>query len=772
MEKDPKTEVTAVTLPMQPLVNICVFPNTIIHYDAVRKKSVRALETAMLGDRRVFVCMQIRQEMDDPDRDNLHSIGTIVKIKQLLKMPNDAVRVLVEGICRARLLNIEGTDPYYTATVLEEYDEPVDEEEQAAELRVCREEFQHYAHHANLSKETQDAMLRIQDCGRLADSIASNILSSLEDKQEILSQLNPVKRIETLSGILHRETEIRSLEGEIRSRVKQQIEKSQREYYLHEQIRVIQEELGDKQATDTEDLEKTLRELPLNEEAREKTDKELERLRMLNPASPEVSVSRTYLETIASLPWGVYTQDEIDSDRTRAILDEDHYGLDKVKDRIVEYLAVRALTQSMKGPILCFVGPPGTGKTSIARSIARALGRKFVRMSLGGVHDEAEIRGHRRTYIGAIPGNIISSIKQAGSMNPVMLFDEIDKMSSDFRGDPASAMLEVLDSEQNSTFRDHYLDIPFDLSRVLFIMTANTMDTIPRPLMDRMEIIEVTGYTDEEKTQIVKRHILPKQIKENGLKPGFLKMEEDTIKDMINYYTRESGVREIERVIGALCRKTAILALKGRRSVKVQSKDLVKYLGKHRFHYDLAQTAPEIGVVNGLAYTTVGGVTLQVEALPVSGNGALLLTGSLGDVMKESANAGVTYIRAHAEELGIEKDFHSHTDVHVHVPEGATPKDGPSAGITIATAVVSALAKKPVKQDIAMTGEITLRGRVLPIGGLKEKSLAAYRAGMKMVLFPKDNEPDLEDIPATVRKKMKFVPVSTLDEVLSHVLVG
>ncbi|HIU25946.1 MAG TPA: endopeptidase La, partial [Candidatus Copromorpha excrementigallinarum] len=613
-----------------------------------------------------------------------------------------------------------------------------------------------------------------EEPGRMADMIASHLEIRLEDKQVLLETLDPKERLEKLNGILIKEIEILNIEQDISSKVKSQINKNQREYYLREQMRAIQEELGV-----TEDVEdevagfmEQLEELSLEEKTRDKIEKEIKRFSKMQPASAEATVSRNYIETVLALPWNKSSEENIDLNRAEEILNEDHYGLDKVKERVLEYLAVIQLSRSLKGPILCLVGPPGVGKTSIAKSIARSVGREFVRMSLGGVRDEAEIRGHRRTYIGAIPGRIISSIKDSGTNNPVFLFDEVDKIGADYKGDPASALLEVLDPEQNKDFTDHYLEVPFDLSKVMFITTANTTDTIPRPLLDRMEVIEVSGYTEEEKLNIAMKYLVPKQIKENGLTKGSISFTKQGIKSIINYYTRESGVRNLEREIGNICRKVAKNIVCGETDkVSVSAKKVTEFLGKKRFRFDIIKGEKEVGVTTGLAWTIVGGDTLFIETTAVPGTGKLVLTGQLGDVMQESAKAGVSYIRSVASKLKIDPDFYKKYDLHIHIPEGATPKDGPSAGVTMCTAIISTLTGIPARKDVAMTGEITLRGKVLPVGGIREKVMAAHRAGIRKVLLPKDNEADINDIPEGVRNEMEFVLIKNVNDALKQVLV-
>jgi len=634
--------------------------------------------------------------------------------------------------------------------------------------------FEEYVKLSN--KITADSVVNIMsndDVNQISDLIAASIVLKIEDKQKLLSEFNPVKRLEKLLELLVREIQILEVEKDINIKVRKQIDKMQKEYYLREQLKAIQNELGDKDGITGEinEYKKKMTKANLPEEAEKKVLKELDRLAKMPSGSAEGSVIRTYLDWILDLPWNKKTEEVIDLEKATKILDEDHYGLEKVKERIIEYLAVRKIKNDLKGPILCLVGPPGVGKTSIARSVAKALNRNYVRMSLGGVRDEAEIRGHRRTYVGAMPGRIIAALKQAGSKNPLILLDEIDKMSSDFRGDPASAMLEVLDGEQNFAFRDHYIELPFDLSDVLFLTTANTLDTIPRPLLDRMEVISISGYTEEEKFNIAVRHLIPKQVEAHGLKKGNLRIDDQAVRDVINYYTREAGVRNLEREIGTICRKAVKnLLSSGKKYVKITSANLEKYLGKKKYRYDMANERDEVGIARGLAWTPVGGDTLSVEVTIMSGNGKLELTGQLGDVMKESAKTGMSYIRSRAEDFNIDKDFHTKYDIHIHVPEGAIPKDGPSAGITMVTAMVSALTGIPVKKNVAMTGEVTLRGRVLPIGGLKEKVLAAHRAGIDTVIIPEDNRKDIEDIPENVRRGIRFVPVMTMDEVLATAL--
>lgn len=656
---------------------------------------------------------------------------------------------------------------------LPKVEEAEDETEMTALVRTAKKYFEEYAGNGQrVSDATTQSIREVEEPDHLADVIAANILTKLEDRQRVLEELNVKNRLETLCTILLREIELADVEQKVQSRVKHQVERNQKDYYLREQIRAIQTELGDGDGIEVEELRAKAEKLPMNEEARQRVNKEIDRLSRMAPGTPEIGMSRTYIEWILDLPWGKETIDNLDLKRARKLLAKNHYGLEKVKERIIEYLAVLRMKQNMRGPILCFVGPPGVGKTSIVRAVAEAMGRKFVQVSLGGVQDEAEIRGHRRTYIGAIPGRIISGMKQAGTMNPVFLFDEIDKMSNDYRGDPASAMLEVLDAEQNAEFRDHYLDLPFDLSRVMFITTANSMDTIPAPLLDRMEIIEVPSYTEEEKLQIAKRHLLPKQVEMHGLTDGSVKMTDRVMRQLIEGYTREAGVRTLERTVAKVVRKAAVTMLdEGIETVSVTDKQLRTYLGIPRYMREAPEKEPRVGIVNGLAYTTVGGEMLEVECLTMPGKGNLRLTGKLGDVMKESAEAAFSYIRAHGKELGLTDNFYQEKDIHIHVPEGAVPKDGPSAGVTMATALASVLTGIPVRNDVAMTGEITLRGRVLPIGGLKEKSLAAYRAGIKTLIIPKENEKDLEEIPAHVLSQFHVVCVENIEQVLENALV-
>lgn len=764
-------------IPCLPLRGLTVFPYMVLHFDVGRQKSIAALEEAMVNDQELLLVAQKDAKMDEPGFDDIYHVGTVSKIKQLLKLPGDTIRVLVEGLKRGRIVECISTDPYFEVEIeeIEENDPEPGNLEQEALMRSVLDIFEDYVKLGNrVSPDTLISVNAVEKPGQLADIIAANVLVKIEDKQSILEAFDPQDRLEKLYGILTREIQILEIERKINQRVKKQIDKLQREYYLREQLKAIQKELGEKDGIgeEVEEYRRKIEEAQLPEEAYEKAMKELDRLYRMPPGSPEIGIIRTYLDWLVELPWNVETEDNTDIKKAAKILDEDHYGLEKVKERVLEYLAVHQLTQQMKGPILCFVGPPGVGKTSIARSIARALNRKFVRMSLGGVRDEAEIRGHRRTYVGAIPGRIIASIRQAGTKNPVFLFDEIDKMSSDFRGDPASAMLEVLDPEQNFAFRDHYLEVPFDLSKVMFLTTANTLETIPRPLLDRMEVIHISGYTEEEKLHIASRYLIPKQVKEHGLKEGSVQIPERAISDIINYYTREAGVRNLERQIATICRKAARKILEtGQQCVRITSGNLKHYLGVPIYRYEKAGQHDQAGIVTGLAWTAVGGETLLVEAVHMPGTGKLVLTGQLGDVMKESAQAGFSYIRAKARDFGIDPNFYNNTDIHVHIPEGAIPKDGPSAGITMTTAIISALTGIPARSDVAMTGEITLRGRVLPIGGLKEKVLAAHRAGITKVIIPAENEKDLKEIPENVKRKVKIVLVEHMDQVLEHALV-
>jgi ATP-dependent Lon protease len=760
--------------PLLPLRGMTIFPYMVMHFDVGRGKSIAALEEAMVDDQMIFLVSQKDASMGEPKEEDIYTVGTISRVKQLLKLPGDTIRVLVEGVRRAKILEYTQEEPYFQVTLEEDAgDYYNDELEMEALTRSISEAFAEYARLSRkVSAETLASLGEVEDPGQYADIVAANILVKERDKQEVLECMNPALRMEKLLDILDREMEIQKIENKISSRVKNQIDKSQKEYYLREQIKAIQKELGDKDAADEiQELRERVENTPLSDEAREKANKELDRLARMAPSSAETAVSRNYIDWILDLPWGKQTQDDMSIQNARAVLDEDHFGLDKVKQRILEYLAVRQLKKDMRGSVLCFIGPPGVGKTSIARSIARAMGRKFVQMSLGGVRDEAEIRGHRRTYIGAIPGRIISGMKHAGSMNPLFLFDEIDKMSNDFRGDPASAMLEVLDTEQNHEFRDHYMEMAFDLSQVMFITTANSADTIPRALYDRMEIIEVSSYTEEEKLGIAREHLLPKQIMEHGLVEKSVRIPEKVMRSIISQYTREAGVRTLERTLSTICRKAAIEVVEGKKSVLVTGKSLKKYLGTPRFRRNIAEQKDQVGVVTGLAWTPVGGDTLSIEVTHMPGSGTLELTGKLGDVMKESARAGHSYIRANGEALGIGPDFYKEKDIHIHIPEGAIAKDGPSAGISMATAMVSALNGRQVRKDVAMTGEITLRGRVLPIGGVKEKVLAAHRAGISTIILPAENEQDLGDLPTNVRSKLRFVLVEDISEVLREALV-
>ena len=776
----PRRKKNTLRLPLIPLRGLMVFPHMVLHFDVGRARSVAALEQAMMEDQQVFLVAQSDGDVEEPTVDELCRVGTVAAIKQVLNLPGDTIRVLVEGEQRAFLRAITQEDPYWIADVEVPAQELPDTPETEAMVRATHDLFEEYARASmRVSVETLRSVSEVDRPDQLADIIAANVLTRVEDRQAILEEIDVEKRLEKLCEILIRETELAGIEKQVQSRLKKQIDKNQKDYYLREQIKAIQEELGDKDETYVEDLRKKVADTPMNDEAREKANKELDRLSRMAPGTPEIGVSRTYVEWILDLPWGKLTTDNLDLKRARRILDEDHYAMEKVKERVIEYLAVRRMKEKntedgvLKGPILCFVGPPGVGKTSIVKGIAKAVGRKFVQMSLGGVRDEAEIRGHRRTYVGAIPGRIIEGMKRAGTMNPVFLFDEIDKMSHDFRGDPASAMLEVLDAEQNFAFRDHYMELPFDLSKVMFITTANTMDTIPGPLLDRMEVIEVPSYTEEEKLHIAKKHLLAKQTAEHGLPPKSVKISDAAMKHIIEGYTREAGVRTLSRTIARVVRKAAVEMLdEDKETVSVTPQVVEKYLGAPRFLREAPEKEPLVGIVNGLAYTTVGGETLAVECATMEGTGQVKLTGQLGDVMKESAMAALSWVRAHAKEFDLQPEFHKNLDIHIHVPEGAVPKDGPSAGVTMATALVSALTGRKVRQDVAMTGEITLRGRVLPIGGVKEKLLAAYRAGIKTILLPKENQKDLEDVPEHVRKEFEIILTENIQDVLNVALMA
>ena len=762
-------------LPLLPLRGLTVFPFMTLYFDVGRQKSIKALEEAMINDQLIFLVAQKDASSDSPDVDDIYSIGTISKVKQLLKLQGDTIRVLVEGISRAEIKNVVQKEPFFSVEVLEpEIDEKFDTNEIEALKRRLVSMFEGYVKLSG--KVSPDAALTVSDIdniSQISDIIANNIPLKLEQKQQILSEFHPLRRIEKLLQILYQETEILEIEKDINSKVRKQIDKVQKEYYLREQMKAIQTELGDKEGVtgEVEEYKSRIQEAGFPEDVEKKVLKELDRLLKTPQGSAEGSVIRTYIDWIFDLPWSKTTDEIIDLGYAEEVLDQDHYGLIKVKERIIEYLAVQKLKNSLKGPILCLVGPPGVGKTSIAKSIAKALNRNYVRISLGGVKDESEIRGHRRTYVGSMPGRLIAALKQAGSNNPLILLDEIDKMGSDFRGDPASAMLEVLDSEQNFAFRDHYLELPFSLSNVLFLTTANSLDTVPRPLLDRMEVLELSSYTEEDKANIAMKYLLPKQIELHGLTSRNLKIDEETIRDVINFYTKEAGVRNLEREIGAICRKVAkAIVSENRRTITISRSNLDKYLGIKKFRFDYANEHDEIGIATGLAWTSVGGVTLSIEVNIMPGNGKLELTGHLGDVMKESAKAAISFIRSVCKELKISEDFYEKNDIHIHVPEGATPKDGPSAGITLATAMVSALSGVPVDRKVAMTGEITLRGRVLPIGGLKEKVLAAHRAGIETVIIPIDNKKDIDDIPENVRKSLKFICASDMKTVLKNAL--
>jgi ATP-dependent Lon protease len=763
-------------LPLIPIRGIGIFPDTVIHFDIGREKSINALEEAMLEDSDIFLTVQKEADIDSPKEDDFYEVGVICKIKQMIKMPGDNIRVLVEGIRRAKIVSITQEEPYFEV-VLDEYiynfELPLDDSMEAM-VRLTMDNFEEYSSvYPKISPDAAITLKEIKNPDKLADVVSSYIYLKPEQKQSLLEVFDPYKRLEAINSILAKEIKVLQIESEISEVVKKQVSEFQRDYYLKEQLRAIQKELGEDESVEFEVDEylKKIEEARMPKEVKEKAEKEVGKLLKISSSSPDAGVIRTYVDWLIDMPWDKKTKDNTDLKKARAILTEDHYGLEEVKERILEYLAVKLINKNMKGPILCFVGPPGVGKTSIAKSIARAMNRKYVRISLGGVRDEAEIRGHRRTYIGAIPGRIISSIAKAKVNNPVFLLDEIDKLSSDFKGDPASALLEALDPEQHSTFTDHYIEAPFSLENVMFITTANSTSTIPEPLLDRMEVIEISGYTDVEKRNIAMKYLVKKQVSEHGLKDKQVKISENAIDEIIERYTRESGVRNLERNIGKLVRKSAVqIAEKKKKTVTINSLNLKNYLGIPKYDYDLAYENDQVGVVTGLAWTQVGGETLFIEVNTMKGDGKLQLTGQLGDVMKESAMAALSYIKANAEKFNIDYTIFKETDIHVHVPEGAIPKDGPSAGITMATALISALTKKPVRKDVAMTGEITITGRVLPIGGLKEKLLAAKRAGIKKVVICSKNKADVSKIDNKILRSMEIVYADRIEDVVKEAL--
>ena len=763
-------------LPMVPLRGLTIMPGMIVHFDVSRESSIQAVQEAMAEEQKIFLVSQKSIETEKPTQEDVFEIGTIAIVKQIMKLPKQIMRVLVEGEVRGRLINMSDDAPYLQAEVeIIEDDEAMPETlDDQAMLRGLKDIFVEYAaKNGKFSKESIGGILEIQDVKKLVDEIAANVPLPYMELQDILNQTEFEQRYETLCFKLVNEIQIIAIKDEIRAKVKERVDKHQREYILREQLKLIREELGeDSTISDAEEFESATKKLNAPKEVKEKLFKEIKRFKSSMNSPAEIGVIRTYIETLLEMPWNKTVKENTDLAYAEKILDTDHYGLEQVKERVLEFLAVRTLTKKGESPILCLVGPPGTGKTSIARSLARALQKPYVRISLGGVRDEAEIRGHRRTYVGAMPGRIANGLKTAGVKNPVMLLDEIDKVSSDYKGDTFSALLEVLDSEQNSKFQDHYMEVPLDLSEVLFIATANSLQTIPRPLLDRMEIIEISSYTENEKLHIAEEHLIPKQLEKHGLTSDTLSISKRAIWKIAENYTKEAGVRQMEREIGNICRKTAKEILTtDKKKISVTEKNLHKYLGKEKYKYQMANPVDEVGIMRGLAWTSVGGDTLQIEVNVMPGKGEIALTGQLGDVMKESAGAGISYIRSVSEKYEIAADFFEKHDIHVHIPEGAVPKDGPSAGITMATAILSAITARKVRADLAMTGEITLRGRVLPIGGLKEKLLAAKNAGIKTVLVPKENQVDVEELSSEITKGLEIIPVESMDEVLKEALV-
>jgi ATP-dependent Lon protease len=762
-------------LPILPLRDIVVFPHRIVPLFVGREKSVAALEAAMASDKELFLVAQLDPGEDDPDRDALYDLGVVATAMQLLKLPDGTVRVLVEGVKRARLVDLVPRDGFTAAEIEDVDEEPAEGPEAQALMRSVIDQFENYAKlNKRLPPETGIQLGEIEEPSGLADAVASNLSIKVADKQALLGELNPARRLEMVFAFMEGELGVLQVEKKIRSRVKRQMEKTQREYYLNEQLKAIQRELGnegEEGGDELQELAEKIRKTRLSKEARARANAELKKLRAMAPMSAEATVARNYLDVLLGLPWGKKSKLKKDIAEAQHVLDEDHYGLEKVKDRIVEYLAVQARTNKLKGPILCLVGPPGVGKTSLGRSIARATGREFVRQSLGGVRDEAEIRGHRRTYIGSLPGKIISNLKKAGTSNPLFLLDEIDKLGQDFRGDPASALLEVLDPEQNSKFQDHYLELDYDLSDVMFVTTANSLD-MPQPLMDRMEIIRLEGYTEDEKVQIAKQHLIPKQMDAHGLKPEELTFGDEALRSIIRHYTREAGVRTLERELAKVARKSLRQILERKvETVELAPDNVGDFLGVRKYRYGMGEEEDQIGAVTGLAWTEVGGELLTIEAVTVPGKGQIKTTGKLGEVMQESIQAAMSFVKARAPAYGVKPSIFARKDIHVHLPEGAVPKDGPSAGIGMVTAMISTLSGTAVRRDVAMTGEVTLRGRVLPIGGLKEKLLAALRGGITTVLIPRENEKDLVELPATLRDGLDIIPVDHVDEVLARALV-
>ncbi len=761
-------------LPLLPLRDIVVFPNMIVPLFVGREKSVVALEQAMASDKRIFLLTQLDPAEDDPNADDLYDLGVIANVLQLLKLPDGTVRVLVEGIERASMVGLEEADSTMIADIVVREELPSDGAEVQALMRSVVEQFENYGKlNRKVANETPVQLGEIEDAAKLADAVAANLGIKVSDRQAILIEPNPVKRLEMVFAFMEAELGVLQVEKKIRGRVKRQMEKTQREYYLNEQLKAIQRELGnadESEGDEIAELGKKIDQMKLSKEAKAKASAEYKKLKTMAPMSAEATVVRNYLDVLLGLPWGKKSRNKIDIAKAQTILDDDHFALEKVKDRIVEYLAVQARTNQLKGPILCLVGPPGVGKTSLGRSIAKATGRSFIRQSLGGVRDEAEIRGHRRTYIGSLPGKIVSNLKKAGSMNPLFLLDEIDKLGQDFRGDPASALLEVLDPEQNGKFQDHYLEIDVDLSDIMFVTTANSLN-LPQALLDRMEIIRIEGYTEDEKVEIATRHLLPKQIEAHGLKPDEFSLDEAGLRDLIRFYTREAGVRTLERELAKLARKALRRILEGKaKSVHISPDTLGEFAGVRKYRHGLGEEDNQIGAVTGLAWTEVGGELLTIEAVTVPGKGAVKTTGKLGDVMTESISAALSFVKARAASYGIKPSLFGRKDIHIHLPEGAVPKDGPSAGIGMVTAMVSTLTGIAVRKDVAMTGEVTLRGRVLPIGGLKEKLLAALRGGILTVIIPQDNEKDLAEIPANVRESLTIIPVAHVDEALKIAL--